>query len=111
MGRASQALKQTLQAHQISQNRLASALRSDRSVVNRWFHGQVDPNGETIVAIVKALKGISLDAAEQFIRLYLGDLMRDEGAIYISSYPRSSMFKSEFKREPPFTSGSRFAGD
>ncbi len=80
MGRAGSALKQVLETYKISQNRLATALQVERSVVNRWFHGQVDPNGETIVAIVQALRTLNATAAERFIQLYLGDLMRPTNA-------------------------------
>ncbi|KAM3106191.1 helix-turn-helix domain-containing protein [Phormidesmis sp. 146-33] len=78
MGRAGKALKQALAAHKISQNKLAVALGVRRSVVYHWFHEKVDPNAETVAEIVKALKSLSPDAAEEFIKLYLGDLMRDE---------------------------------
>jgi transcriptional regulator with XRE-family HTH domain len=78
MGRAGKALRQTLETHKISQNKLAVQLSVDRAVVNRWFHGQVDPNAETVTEIVKALKSINPIAAEAFIQLYLGDLMQDE---------------------------------
>ncbi|KAM3093584.1 helix-turn-helix domain-containing protein [Phormidesmis sp. 146-35] len=62
----------------ISQNKLAVALGVRRSIVYHWFHEKVDPNAETVAEIVKALKSLSPDAAEEFIKLYLGDLMRDE---------------------------------
>ncbi|MBD2090592.1 helix-turn-helix transcriptional regulator [Microcoleus sp. FACHB-1515] len=75
MGRAGEALKRTLEAHRISQNRLAVELQVDRAVVNRWFHAQVDPSGETIAGIVQALDRLNPAAAEQFIQLYLGDLV------------------------------------
>ncbi|MGV0024405.1 helix-turn-helix domain-containing protein [Phormidesmis priestleyi] len=78
MGRAGKALKQALEAHSVSQNKLAVALGVRRSVVYHWFHEKVDPNAETVAEIVKALKSISPDAAEEFIKLYLGDLMREE---------------------------------
>jgi transcriptional regulator with XRE-family HTH domain len=81
MGRAGKALKQALAAHKISQNKLAVVLEVDRAVVNRWFHEQVDPNAETVAEIVKALKSISPDAAEEFIKLYLGDLMREDESL------------------------------
>ncbi|KAM3111550.1 helix-turn-helix domain-containing protein [Phormidesmis sp. 146-20] len=62
----------------MSQNKLAVALGVRRSIVYHWFHEKVDPNAETVAEIVKALKSLSPDAAEEFIKLYLGDLMRDE---------------------------------
>jgi transcriptional regulator with XRE-family HTH domain len=75
MGRAGKALKQTLTAYKISQNKLAIVLNVDRAVVNRWFHEQVDPNAETVADIVKALQNIEPNAAQEFIKLYLGDLV------------------------------------
>jgi predicted transcriptional regulator len=81
MGRAGKALRQVLESHSISQNKLAVTLKVRPSVVFRWFHEQVDPNGETIVEIVKALKGMNQDAAEEFIQRYLGDLMQDDETI------------------------------
>lgn len=80
MGRAGQALKQTLELCNISQNKLAVVLGVDRAVVNRWFHEQVDPNGESIVEIVRALKRINHDAAETFINRYLGDILTEPDA-------------------------------
>jgi hypothetical protein len=44
--------------------------------VNRWYHEQVDPNAETVAAIVIALKGIKFEAAEIFVQRYLGDLLQ-----------------------------------
>jgi diamine N-acetyltransferase len=83
MGRAGTALKDVLEAYGISQNRLAIALQVKPSVVNRWFHGQVDPNGETIVAIVRTLGEINIKAAERFIQLYLGDLLRPAALVQL----------------------------
>ena len=78
MGRAGQALKQALETYSISQNKLAVALGIERTVVNRWFHERADPTAETVVDIVKALKGINRTAAEKFVALYLGELLEDE---------------------------------
>lgn len=75
MGRAGKALKQTLEEHQISQNKLATCLGVGREKVFRWFHGKIDPTAETVVEIVKALKQIDASAAEKFIYLYLGELI------------------------------------
>lgn len=75
MGKAGDALRQTLEDCGISQNQLAIALNAKRTVVNRWFHGQVDPTAETVVDIAQALEGINPDASQQFVRLYLGDWM------------------------------------
>jgi transcriptional regulator with XRE-family HTH domain len=78
MGRAGQALKQALETYGISQNKLAVALGIERTVVNRWFHERADPTAETVVDIVKALKGIDRAAATKFVELYLGELLEDE---------------------------------
>ncbi|WP_229425778.1 helix-turn-helix domain-containing protein [Lusitaniella coriacea] len=77
MGRAGKALRHALEAHDISQNRLAITLGIDRSKVFRWFHEKTDPTAETVADIVKALNAIDSTAAESFIKLYLGDLLRD----------------------------------
>ena len=76
MGRAGKALKQTLEAHNISQNKLATAMGLDRTKVYRWFHERVDPTAETVADIVTALNEIDRDAAETFIQLYLGNLLK-----------------------------------
>ncbi|MBD2063233.1 helix-turn-helix domain-containing protein [Funiculus sociatus GB2-A5] len=78
MGRAGQALKQTLETYSISQNKLAVVLGIERTIVNRWFHERADPTAETVADIVKALKGIEPAAAKKFVELYLGKLVEDE---------------------------------
>jgi transcriptional regulator with XRE-family HTH domain len=78
MGRASQALKQVLEAYGISQNRLAVALEIDRSAVFKWIHGQREPTSDTIVEITRALKAMNVEAARDFVRLYLGEIVDDE---------------------------------
>ncbi len=78
MGRASQALKKVLETYNISQNRLAVALGIDRSAVFKWFHEQREPTSETIVEIVKSLKTMNPDAAKEFVRLYLGEIVEDD---------------------------------
>lgn len=77
MGRAGKALNQVLKAHSISQNKLAVALGVRGSVVYRWFHELTDPTGDSIADIAKALQGINPAAAEEFVRLYLGDFIQD----------------------------------
>ncbi len=76
MGRAGKALRQVLQTYSISQNKLAIALGVRGSVVYRWFHELIDPTGDTIAEIAKALQGLNPAAAEEFVRLYLGDFMQ-----------------------------------
>lgn len=78
MGKAGKALKEVLETHNISQNRLAEALGIGRSNVYRWLNEIRDPTAETVVDIVKALKGIEPAAAEAFVRLYIGDIIQDE---------------------------------
>jgi len=66
-------LKQVLEVYGISQNKLAVTMGIARANVNRWVHEQRDPAGDVIVEIKAALKQINPDAAEEFVRLYLGD--------------------------------------
>lgn len=73
MGKAGEALKQTLESYKISQNQLATTLSAKRPVVNRWFHSQVDPTAETVIEIVKALENINPEASQKFVKLYLGE--------------------------------------
>jgi len=75
MGRASQALKQVLDTYGISQNQLAVAMGVERGSVFRWYHDKRDPTAETVVEIVEALKTINYQAAEEFVQLYLGDVI------------------------------------
>jgi transcriptional regulator with XRE-family HTH domain len=77
MGRASQALRSVLETYSISQNRLAVVMGVARANVGRWFHG-LDPSAENIAEITIALKQIDPEAAREFVRLYLGDLVDDE---------------------------------
>lgn len=77
MGRANQALKQILENHSISQNKLAVALGIDRSAIFKWVHDQRDPSSEKVVEITQAIKDINPEAAKEFVRLYLGDLVDD----------------------------------
>lgn len=78
MGKAGKALRQVLEAHSISQNKLAVALGVKPSVVFRWFHEQTDPSAETVSDIAKALQNIAPAAAEEFVRLYLGEFLQDQ---------------------------------
>ena len=78
MGRAGKALKQVLKTHKISQNKLAVTLGVRGSVIYRWFHEITDPTGETIAEITKALHKLDSEAAQEFVRLYLGELINHE---------------------------------
>jgi transcriptional regulator with XRE-family HTH domain len=71
MAQAGRALRQTLEAYGISQNRLAVALRTSRSTVSQWFNETRDPSAESVLDIRDALRTIDPNAAEKFIDLYL----------------------------------------
>jgi predicted transcriptional regulator len=77
MGKAGKALRQVLESYGISQNKLAVTLGVKPSVVFRWFHEHTDPSAETVRSIAKALQGIDPAAAQEFVRLYLGDYLQE----------------------------------
>jgi plasmid maintenance system antidote protein VapI len=78
MGKAGQALKQVLERYGISQNRLAVTMEIRRSNVNRWVNEATDPAADAVLEIRDGLEKINPDAAEEFIRLYLGRSTKDE---------------------------------
>ncbi|KZL49699.1 transcriptional regulator [Nodularia spumigena CENA596] len=78
MGKAGKALKQVLEIHGISQNKLAVTIGTGRSNVHRWVNEMTDPVAEAVLEIRDALKKISPAAAEEFIRLYLENSSEDE---------------------------------
>ncbi|GET44192.1 helix-turn-helix domain-containing protein [Microseira wollei] len=71
MGRAGKALRQVLERYGITQNRLAVAMGTRRSNVNRWVNENRDPVAEALLEIRDGLRAINPDAAEEFIQLYL----------------------------------------
>ncbi len=73
MGKAGKALRQVLEAYDISQNKLAVAMGIGRSTVHYWFKETQDPSAEAVLEIRKALRKINPAAAEEFIRLYLDE--------------------------------------
>ena len=73
MGKAGAALKQVLEAYNISQYSLAAILDVERNNVYRWVNEKRDPSGERIVEIVRALKSMNPEAAKAFVEKYLGD--------------------------------------
>lgn len=77
MGKAGKVLRQVLESYGISQNKLALTLGVKPSVVFRWFHEQTDPSAETVRSIAEALHGLDPAAADEFVRLYLGDYLQD----------------------------------
>ncbi len=78
MGKAGQALRRVLESYGISQHKLSVTLGVKPSVVFRWFHEQTDPSAETVRSIAKAIQGINPDAADEFVKLYLGDYLQDK---------------------------------
>lgn len=78
MGKAGEALRQVLESYGISQNKLALTLGVKPSVVFRWFHEQTDPSAETVRSIAKALQGMEPAAADEFVRLYIGDFLENQ---------------------------------
>ncbi len=78
MGKAGKALKQILENYSITQNQLAVAMSIRRSNVSRWVSEIREPVAETMLEIRDGLGKINPDAAEEFIRLYLGKKAEDE---------------------------------
>ncbi|MFB8790113.1 MAG: helix-turn-helix transcriptional regulator [Potamolinea sp.] len=79
MGKAGKALKQVLEIYGITQNQLAVAMGIRRSNVSRWVSEIRDPVAETMLEIRDGLGKINPEAAQEFIRLYLGESAKDEG--------------------------------
>ncbi len=79
MGRAGKALKRVLEDYDITQNRLAVVMGITRSSVHRWVYEIGDPVADAVIEIRNALQKINPEAAEEFIRLYLGENAEDEG--------------------------------
>ncbi|MBE9113930.1 helix-turn-helix transcriptional regulator [Nodosilinea sp. LEGE 07298] len=77
MGKAGQVLKHVLEKYEVSQYSLAKTLGIERTNVYRWVHEMRDPTAETLLDIVKALKTLNYQAAEEFIELYLRDVLKD----------------------------------
>jgi transcriptional regulator with XRE-family HTH domain len=78
MGRAGKALKRVLEDYDITQNRLAVVMGITRSSVHRWVYEIGDPVADAVIEIRDALGKINPEAAEEFIRLYLGEKAEDE---------------------------------
>jgi len=77
MGRAGKVLKTVLEKYAISQGRLAAVMGVGSSNVYRWANEIRDPSSETVIAIVEALKTVNSQAAEDFVQLYLGEVLED----------------------------------
>ena len=78
MGRAGKALKRVLEDYDITQNRLAVVMGITRSSVHRWVYEIGDPVADAVIEIRDALQKINPEAAEEFIRLYLGESIENE---------------------------------
>lgn len=79
MSQAGKALDRVLKTHNITQYKLAAVMQVSRSNVHRWRHN-VDPAGDTILAIRDALQKINPDAAAEFIMLYLEQAIEDRNS-------------------------------
>lgn len=73
MGKAGKALKQILEIYGISQNQLAVAMGIARSSINGWVNETRSPTSDAILEIRKGLQKLNIEAAEEFIRLYLSE--------------------------------------
>jgi transcriptional regulator with XRE-family HTH domain len=78
MGKAGKALKQVLENYSITQNRLAVVMGVTRSSVHRWVYEIGDPVADAVIEIRDALRKINPEAAEEFIKLYLGESGEEE---------------------------------
>jgi transcriptional regulator with XRE-family HTH domain len=73
MGKAGQALKQTLEQHGISQYKLAEVMGIERNNVSRWVREERDPTAEKVIEIIRGLKKIDPLSAQEFVFLYAVD--------------------------------------
>ncbi|MBE9136923.1 helix-turn-helix transcriptional regulator [Nodosilinea sp. LEGE 07088] len=71
MGKAGYVLKQVLEQYGITQYRFAATMGVGRNSVYRWCSGKIDPTGDTILEIVRVLKTMSPEAAEDFVNQYI----------------------------------------
>jgi len=74
MGRAGQVLKQILDDYAISQTDLADRMGIGRANIYRWMNEVRDPNSETLVSIIRALRQIDPQAADDFKQRYMNGL-------------------------------------
>lgn len=78
MGKAGKALRQVLETYEISQYQLAAVMGIGRSNVSRWASEVRDPGAEMVIQLRDALYKLNPAAAEEFVKLYLGEPPRDE---------------------------------
>ncbi|WP_017298894.1 helix-turn-helix domain-containing protein [Nodosilinea nodulosa] len=81
MGKAGRVLKQVLETYGISQNKLAVTMGIERTVVYRWTHDRTDPVGDTITSITSALNQLNPKAAQEFVDLYLGEIVQNDSEL------------------------------
>lgn len=74
MGRAGQVLRQILENYDISQTDLADRLGIGRANIYRWINEVRDPNSETVINIIRALRQIDPQAADEFKHRYMDGL-------------------------------------
>lgn len=79
MGRAGKVLKTVLEKYDISQGKLAAVMGIGSSNVFRWANELRDPSSETVLAIIRALYKIDVEAAEDFKLLYLSNIETSDG--------------------------------
>lgn len=71
MGKAGDTLKKVLEKYGITQYRFAATMGIERTSVSRWCNGKIDPTGDSIIEIVRTLKALNEDAANEFASEYL----------------------------------------
>lgn len=78
MKKAGKALRRVLSTYGITQNKLAVTMGIGRSTIHHWVNESRDPAADAVLEIRKALHEIDPAAAEEFTRLYLGELSQDQ---------------------------------
>ena len=74
MGRAGQLLRQVLDDYNLSQTDLADRMDLSKSNVYRWVNEIRDPNSETLISIIRALRQLDPQAADDFKQRYMDGL-------------------------------------
>lgn len=88
-------MREVIEKYNISQGRLAQTLGIARSNVHRWVAEIRDPNSETVLTIVEALRQLKPDAAEEFMGLYAAEAENTSNVV-LSEYP----FQTSFLQPP-----------
>jgi len=74
MGRAGQVLRQILDDYNLSQTDLADRMGIGRANIYRWMNEIRDPNSETLISIIRALRQLDPQAADDFKQRYMDGL-------------------------------------